>query len=95
MSAGRLVGELCASAQLLQHGFTVDQVVHDYGDLCQAITKLAVDRGAAIQVEEFRTLNRCLDNAIADAVTELPSNAIFRCGRARSDVERASRLFCA
>jgi hypothetical protein len=23
--------------ELLQHGFTVEQVVHDYGDLCQAI----------------------------------------------------------
>jgi signal transduction histidine kinase len=56
--------------ELLQHGFTVDQVVHDYGDLCQAITELAVDRGASIHVEEFRTLNRCIDNAIADAVTE-------------------------
>ena len=56
--------------ELLQHGFTVDQVVHDYGDLCQAITDLAFERGAPIQVDEFRTLNRCLDNAIADAVTE-------------------------
>jgi hypothetical protein len=26
---------------LLQRGFTVDQVVHDYGDLCQAVTELA------------------------------------------------------
>jgi hypothetical protein len=56
--------------ELLQHGFTVDQVVHDYGDLCQAITDLAVERSAPVQVDEFRTLNRCLDNAIADAVTE-------------------------
>ena len=56
--------------ELLQHGFTVDQVVHDYGDLCQAITDLAFEQGVAIQVDEFRTLNRCLDNAIADAVTE-------------------------
>src|SRR6185312_14117148 len=23
--------------ELLEHGFSVDQVVHDYGDLCQAI----------------------------------------------------------
>src|SRR6186713_1329476 len=51
--------------ELLQHGFTVDQVVHDYGDLCQAITDLAFEHGVAIQVDEFRTLNRCLDNAIA------------------------------
>jgi len=55
--------------ELLQHGFTVDQVVHDYGDLCQAITDLACETEAAIEIDEFRTLNRCLDNAIADAVT--------------------------
>jgi signal transduction histidine kinase len=56
--------------ELLEHGFTVDQVVHDYGDLCQAITELAIERRLPIELEEFRTLNRCLDNAIADAVTE-------------------------
>ena len=56
--------------QLLELGFSVDQVVHDYGDLCQAITDLAVERDAPFSVDEFRTLNRCLDNAIADAVTE-------------------------
>ena len=56
--------------QLLQLGYTVDQVVHDYGDLCQAITDLAFERDAPFAVAEFRTLNRCLDNAIADAVTE-------------------------
>jgi signal transduction histidine kinase len=56
--------------QLLELGFSVDQVVHDYGDLCQAITDLAYERDAPFQVDEFRTLNRCLDNAIADAVTE-------------------------
>jgi signal transduction histidine kinase len=56
--------------ELLQQGFTVDQVVHDYGDLCQAITDLAFERQAPIEIDEFRTLNRCLDNGIADAVTE-------------------------
>ena len=55
---------------LLGLGYTVDQVVHDYGDLCQAITDLAFERDAPFAVDEFRTLNRCLDNAIADAVTE-------------------------
>ena len=55
---------------LFRRGFTVDQVVHDYGDLCQAITDLAVDRTARFEIDEFRTLNRCLDNAIAGAVTE-------------------------
>lgn len=56
--------------ELLGSGFTVDQVVHDYGDLCQAITDLAFERGEPFAIDEFRTLNRCLDNAIADAVTE-------------------------
>ena len=56
--------------ELLQHGFTVDQVVHGYGDLCQAITDLAFELDTPIQTLEFRTVNRCLDNAIADAVTE-------------------------
>ncbi len=70
-----LLSEMGVSASahgkmLLGLGFTVDQVVHDYGDLCQAITDLAVERDAPFSVDEFRTLNRCLDNAIADAVTE-------------------------
>lgn len=56
--------------ELSAQGFTVDQVVHDYGDLCQAITDLAAERSLPIDTHEFRTLNRCLDNGIADAVTE-------------------------
>jgi len=55
-------------AELLRRGFSVDQVVHDYGDVCQCVTALAVEQEVAISTDEFRTLNRCLDNAIADAV---------------------------
>jgi signal transduction histidine kinase len=55
---------------LLRSGFTVAQVVHDYGDICQAVTELAAETDAPITVDEFRTLNRCLDDAIAQAVTE-------------------------
>ena len=55
---------------LLDLGYSVDQVVHDYGDLCQAITGLAFELDAPFAVLEFRTLNRCLDNAIASAVAE-------------------------
>jgi signal transduction histidine kinase len=51
-------------------GFNVSQVVHDYGDICQAITELAVEQQLPITAEEFHTLNRCLDTAIAQAVTE-------------------------
>ena len=54
---------------LLDEGYTVDQVVHGYGDVCQAITELAGELKAAVTVEEFHTLNRMLDNAIADAVS--------------------------
>jgi hypothetical protein len=56
--------------ELLRHGFTVEQVVHDYGDLCQAITSLSFELKANIEIDEFRTLNRCLDNATAQAVME-------------------------
>jgi signal transduction histidine kinase len=56
--------------ELLRHGFTIDQVVHDYGDLCQSITDLAFEKNIPLTTDEFRTLNRCLDNAIAEAVTE-------------------------
>src|SRR4029077_10937473 len=56
--------------ELLLQGFTVGQVVHDYGDICQSVTDLAVELGAPIATADFRTLNRCLDDAIAGAVTE-------------------------
>jgi hypothetical protein len=60
-------------AELLRRGFTVDQVVHDYGDVCQCVTALAVEQDVPISTDEFRTLNRCLDNAIADAVAAFGS----------------------
>ena len=56
--------------ELLSLGFTVSEVVHTYGDICQAVTELAVERNAPISTAEFHTLNRCLDEAIAEAVTE-------------------------
>jgi hypothetical protein len=60
-------------AELLRLGFSVDQVVHDYGDVCQSVTALASEENEAISIDEFRTLNRCLDNAIADAVASFGS----------------------
>jgi signal transduction histidine kinase len=56
--------------ELFNLGYTIDQVVHDYGDLCQSIGDLAVKLNIPFEISEFRTLNRCLDNGIADAVTE-------------------------
>jgi signal transduction histidine kinase len=55
---------------LLMTGFTVSQVVHVYGDICQSITELAMEMNAPISAADFGTLNGCLDDAIAGAVTE-------------------------
>jgi len=66
--------EVAASAgaygKELQHlGYTLSHVVHAYGAICQSITEIAIEKKAAITTEEFRALNRCLDTAIAGAVT--------------------------
>jgi hypothetical protein len=62
---------------LLDEGYTVDQVVHGYGDVCQAITELAKEKNAPVTVDEFHTLNRLLDNAIADAVSSYGQHREF------------------
>lgn len=66
------LGDMAArhGGELMRRGFTVEQVVHDYGDLCQSVTDMAFELSEPMAVDEFRTLNRCLDNAIAMAVTE-------------------------
>jgi signal transduction histidine kinase len=72
---------------LLRRGFTVAQVVHDYGGVCQAVTELADETNASISPAEFQTFNRCLDDAIAQAVTEYGQQrerSIAEDGRARS-----------
>src|SRR6476619_8407741 len=38
---------------LLLQGFTVSQVVHDYGDVCQTVTDLALETTARISTEDF------------------------------------------
>src|SRR6202451_32958 len=55
---------------LLRMGLTIGQVVHDYGDVCQTITEMARAQEAPISGADCRTLNLCLDDAIAEAVTE-------------------------
>ena len=55
---------------LLLQQFTISQVVHGYGDVCQSVTDLAVELAVNISTDDFRTMNRCLDDAIAGAVTE-------------------------
>jgi signal transduction histidine kinase len=74
-SARRTSAEMAESAllhgeELRKAGYTLAQVVHGYGDVCQAVTGLAMELEAPISADEFKTLNRCLDEAIAQAVTE-------------------------
>lgn len=59
-----------SGSAMLRHGFTVAQVVDAYGDLCRAVMELAIAEGVSISPREFLMLNRCLDVAIAHAVTE-------------------------
>jgi signal transduction histidine kinase len=72
LPAGKQVGSSATmhGNDLLRRGFTIAQVVHDYGDICQAIIELAGDQGRHFSTDEFHLLNLCLDNAIAEAVTD-------------------------
>lgn len=73
--ASSAIGRAAAlhGVEMLRAGCSVDQVVHGYGDVCQAITEMAIEQKAGISTDEFHTLNRCLDDAIADAVTAFSS----------------------
>ena len=59
--------------ELLAAGFSIGQVVHGYGDICQSVMQLAVELKISVPPKSFKTLNMCLDVAIADAVTEYAS----------------------
>ena len=56
--------------EYLRLGYTVSEVVHSYGSICQTITGAANTQGFTITGREFRQLNLSLDTAIAEAVTE-------------------------
>lgn len=59
--------------ELLRLGYTLTHVVHSYGAMCQAITEVASLKKAPVTALEFHVLNRCLDIAIAGAVTAFES----------------------
>ena len=77
-------------AALLTQGYSVAEVVHAYGDVCQAVTEAAIDWNVSISTEEFHTLNRCLDTAIAEAVTE--HTRIDAAARAALETERLGHV---
>lgn len=80
----------CHGEELQALGFTLSQVVHDYGDICQAVTEVAMEHGLPITTREFHTLNRCLDTAIAEAVTE--HARITAQSRSTGEHERSGQL---
>jgi hypothetical protein len=81
--------------ELLRLGYSVDQVVHDYGDVCQSVTALAVEQDIPISTDEFRTLNRCLDNAIADAVASFGSARQISIDRQAETLQQRLVIFAA
>ena len=70
----------------MMQGFTISQVVHDYGDVCQSITELAIETQAPIDADDFRLLNACLDDAIAGALTQFGRDVALV--RAKTDALR-------
>lgn len=81
-------------SEFLGLGLSVDQVIHSYGDLCQAIMDLAVENDAPLTVAEFRTLNRCLETVIAEAVGEFNASrdASVALQHSADENERLGRL---
>lgn len=57
-----------------REGLELDDVVHDYGDLCTAITQECEVAHVPVELDEYRILNLCIDEAIALAVTEFSRN---------------------
>lgn len=54
---------------LLASGLTIAEVVREYGDVCQTVTEMVIEQDAEIAPSEFKTLNLCLDEATAEAVS--------------------------
>lgn len=55
---------------LLRLGLTIAQVVQCYGDVNQVVSALALERQVSIPFGEFQTFNTCVDDAMANAVTQ-------------------------
>src|SRR5579872_627284 len=73
--------------EYLRLGYTVSEVVHSYGILCQAVTSLAGKLNVEITPREFQQLNLSLDTVIAEAVTEFEQDR-----RKNVDQEEVQRL---
>jgi hypothetical protein len=54
---------------LLRKGMSIAQVVNVYGDVCQVVTEMADEAAVVISAHDFHIFNKCLDEAVAGAVT--------------------------
>ncbi len=79
--------------ELLRKSFTLAQLVHDYGDLSHAITELAAETNTRITMDEFHTLNRCVEDAIAAAVMSYARERELKlCDQASEEADRRLRF---
>jgi signal transduction histidine kinase len=69
----------------LRCGFSANDLVHAYGDVCQVVTELAGEQGVGISTADFKTFNGCLDDATAHAVTEYVSQRERSAARAGTE----------
>ena len=84
------MGESAAAhgRELMLHGFTVEELVHDYGDLCQAITDLAFEKSAYLLIGAVSD-----QNAVAFLVPPpLTHEALWRRERTQRIVDDAVHL---
>ena len=84
-SAEISAGAALHGRELGRSGMTVAQVVHEYRGLGAVILELAVELGNPISTDEFRTLDRCVDEAVAQAVTEYDRLREAALSRVRTD----------
>lgn len=73
VALGRTAG--LHGGELRANGYSRSQVVHEYGNVCQAVTQLAIEAAQPVTLHEFQALNRCIDDAIASAVGEADEDA--------------------
>lgn len=81
-------------SELLGKGYSIAQVVHNYGDICQAVTELAGENASLISVDNFHTFNRFLDNAIAGAVTSFGESQRTSANDAAQDLKIQVEIAC-
>ncbi len=81
------VGDAAAHGrESLRLGYSISQVVHSYGAICQSITEFVETKSFKMKPREFHDLNYSLDCAIAEAVTEFESKQTEKIGN--NDVEK-------